>query len=107
MLRAAWRFASMTAILALFGAAGGCVMALEQGTGSTPPDAAAASTGTGQQGQGPQSSPTAPPDSTQPPSEAPKRPFGGGDGITFSSDDGDYSIQFGFYGQFRFSVYDV
>jgi hypothetical protein len=50
----------------------------------------------------PAPAPAAAPTST----EGTKSPVGGGDGVTFASTDGNYSLQLGLIGQFRFRVYD-
>jgi hypothetical protein len=42
----------------------------------------------------------------EPPAQAVKRNIGGGDGVSVVSPDGNYSLQLGIIGQFRFRVYD-
>src|SRR5262245_41803623 len=50
--------------------------------------------------------PAEPPKGTEPAKGEPTSLIGGGDGLSFKSESGDFSLQLGFWGQTRFQAYD-
>src|SRR5262245_15077296 len=91
------RFAIVT-FLIWIGTMAGVAVAQEQGAGSPPAQSQPPPAPPQPQSPPPEKNPAPPADKPAPEG---KRPIGGGEGVSFSSDDGNYSIQLGAYGQFR------